>query len=51
MMLESLGLARPAARLMAALEATLAAGHSTPDVGGSSSTHEMVNAIATRVRA
>ena len=44
-MLDHLGLPDAAARVMRAIEATTAAGVFTPDLGGSSTTREVAEAI------
>ena len=49
LMLEQLGYPEPARRLESAVQATLAAGVRTPDVGGKSSTRDVANAITERL--
>jgi tartrate dehydrogenase/decarboxylase / D-malate dehydrogenase len=51
LMLEHLGHAAAARRVMAALEATLAGGTRTRDLGGSATTDEMTEAVLKRLRA
>jgi tartrate dehydrogenase/decarboxylase/D-malate dehydrogenase len=50
LMLEELGEAGAAARLLAAVEETCAAGIRTPDVGGASTTREVGDAVVARIR-
>ena len=45
LMLEHLGLAEEAARVMRAIEATTAAGIVTPDLGGTATTREVGDAV------
>jgi tartrate dehydrogenase/decarboxylase/D-malate dehydrogenase len=49
LMLDHLGLAADAARVMQAIEATTAAGILTPDLGGTATTHEVGEAIVARL--
>jgi tartrate dehydrogenase/decarboxylase/D-malate dehydrogenase len=49
LLLDHLGLSRPANRLMAAIEGAVAAGEVTPDLGGRLSTVEAGEAIGTRL--
>lgn len=51
MMLEHLGEAASAGRLMRAVEKVCAAGILTPDVGGSATTHEVTEAVCEAIRA
>jgi tartrate dehydrogenase/decarboxylase/D-malate dehydrogenase len=49
LMLDHLGLAHEAARVMSAIEATTSSGILTPDLGGSATTREVGEAIVARV--
>jgi isocitrate/isopropylmalate dehydrogenase len=49
MMLDWLDESAAAGQLRAAVERALAAGHLTPDVGGTLTTREMTNAIVERI--
>jgi tartrate dehydrogenase/decarboxylase/D-malate dehydrogenase len=48
-MLEHLGLAADAARVMRAIESTTSAGILTPDLGGTATTREVGDAILARL--
>jgi tartrate dehydrogenase/decarboxylase/D-malate dehydrogenase len=50
MMLEHLGEAKAAARLMKAIEQVTASGLQTPDLGGKATTAEVTRAVAQAVR-
>jgi tartrate dehydrogenase/decarboxylase / D-malate dehydrogenase len=49
LMLEHLGLGEQAERVMRALEATTAAGHLTPDLGGACTTRQVADAVLQRL--
>ncbi len=51
MMLEHLGYPELGERVVAAVEATLAAGVKTPDIGGTATTQEVAEAVCQRLRA
>ena len=48
-MLDHLGLAAEAARVMRAIEATTAAGVLTPDLGGTATTREVGDAVVSQL--